>query len=531
MEQFNRYIERNGMETKAYQTDGVGWCADIEENGKQMGEVRVHSGILADEMGLGKTAQMIGLILTRFVRRTLIVLPRALLEQWDGIVYKTLGHDALVYHGIQARRISNEVLANSPIVITTYGMLSQTRQKPRKGEPLVFGALHALEWDRVIFDEAHHLRNRNTRNHKAALALKCSRKWLVTGTPIQNSMTDFYGLCAMLGIEQPFYVDKDNIATISRELILKRTKEGVGIQLPPLHRHVVEVEWEDDAERQLAEDIHAHLEFSRATVREENPFRAGGLHHFAMLQRARQACIDMGMLEKAVQSMVALGILENETFLADALKYQSKTNKVIETILERKDNDRAKLVFCHYHQEIDTVAKRLADGGMKVACFDGRTGRADRDQLLSDTTIDALVLQIRTGCEGLNLQQFSEVYFISPNWNPAIEDQAVARCHRIGQKCDTDVFSFRMVAFDDDRFTRTMDMYTRDLQHVKRIKMKTIEHVADGPGEKLEEPCAICLDDQHANTCYRLDCGHHFHATCVTRWFQRNATCPMCRSN
>lgn len=538
--EFNRYIERNGMQTKKYQTEGVEWCVDIEVNGKQMGNVRVHSGILADDMGLGKTAQMIGLILSRFVRRTLIVLPRTLLEQWVTILQKTLGHEPLVYHGTLAHKIPTEQLSNSPIVITTYGMLSQlrckgtrckgTRCKPKKGEPLIFGNLHSIEWDRVIFDEAHHLRNRNTLNNKAAIALKSSCKWLVTGTPIQNRITDFYGLCAVIGIEHVFYVHMENIHSITKELILKRTKEGVGIELPPLNKHIVDVQWEAEEERQLAEDIHAHLEFSKAIVREENPFRSVGFHHFAILQRARQACIDMGMLEKAIKEMVALGLID-ETFLTDAVKYQSKTNKVINTILERKDNGRAKLVFCHYHKEIDTVAKRLTDAGLNVARFDGRTGRTVRDKLLTDTSIDALVLQIKTGCEGLNLQQFSEVYFISPNWNPAIEDQAVARCHRLGQLCDTDVFSFRMVAFDDERFTRSMDMYTRDLQHLKRINMKSIYQNPDSTGDKLPEPCAICLDDQHTNTSYKLECGHHFHSTCITKWFKCNATCPMCRKN
>lgn len=529
MENFTRYINRNGMEEKAYQMEGVKWCVDIEMNGKQMGENRVHSGILADEMGLGKTAQMIGVILSRIVRRTLIVLPRALLEQWVTTIHKTLGHDVLVYHN---KSVSDEELRKSPLVITTYGKLSQRKRKPNKGEKEELTALHKLRWDRVIFDEGHHLRNRNTRIHKAALALSSQCKWIVTGTPIQNHMTDFYGLCAILGIEQSFYIHKENIPIISRELILKRTKASVGIQLPPLCRHVIEVEWESEEERQLAEDIHAHLMFSRVESRMENPFRTSCLHNFAILQQAKQSCIDMGMLENTIKSYIELGIIKDDTsFLTNIMKYHSKTNKVIQTILERKDNGRSKLIFCHYHKEIDSVIKRLTDEGMKVARFDGRTSQNKRDDILSDTTLDVLVLQIKTGCEGLNLQQFSEIYFISPNWNPAVEDQAVARCHRIGQQSCTDVFSFKMVSFDDERFTRTMDMYTRELQHLKRIKMKTIEEQDNNLGEKLEEPCAICLDDQYTNTTYRLDCGHHFHPTCVTAWFKRNATCPICRRN
>lgn len=544
MERFNHYIERNGMYAKAYQAEGVEWCVDIENKGRMMGKVLVKGGILADEMGLGKTTQMIGLILSRFVRGTLIVLPRALLEQWNSIIKNTLGHKALVYHGRNAIDITVEQLAQSPVVLTTYGMLiqgkgkgkqqgkgKQGKDKQGKDKPLVLGKLHKVDWGRIVFDEAHHLRNRNTMNHNAAVVLRSECKWLVTGTPIQNSVTDFYGLCAVLGIEQPFYVNSDNMAVIARELIMKRTKKSVGIELPPLNKHIVEVEWESDEERRFAEDIHAHLEFSKATMREENPFKTTGLHHFAMLQRARQTCIDMSMLEKTVKDMVELGLME-ETLIKNAMKYHSKRNKVIETIVERKDNNRAKLVFCHYRKEIDTVAKHLSEVGMKVAIFDGRTSRTERDKLLTDTTLDALILQIRTGCEGLNLQHFSEVYFISPNWNPAIEDQAVARCHRIGQQYVTEVFSFRMVAFDDEQNTRTMDMYTRDLQQVKRIKMKDLDRSANTEdGEKLEDNCPICLEDQHTNTCYKLECGHCFHSKCVSTWFQSNTTCPMCRRN
>ena len=78
-----------------------------------------------------------------------------------------------------------------------------------------YGPLHSVRWNRIIFDEAHHLRNRNTRNHKAACHVRASHKWLVTGTPIQNSVTDFYGLCAVMGMSQPFYVKKDNVEKIA----------------------------------------------------------------------------------------------------------------------------------------------------------------------------------------------------------------------------------------------------------------------------------------------------------------------------
>ena len=223
MERFEAFLERNGFDAKDYQREGVEWMLGLETDGCMMGNKQIRGGILADEMGLGKTIQMIGLLLANFKLHTLVVLPRALLEQWEIIITKTLGHRPLVYHGYEGRTATIEQVKGSPIVLTTYGMLSKLSEKPRKGVPLKFGMLHKVAWDRVIFDEAHHMRNRNTRNHKAGACVPASHKWLVTGTPIQKSVTDFYGLCAVLGMEQGFYTNKSNIRTISEALIKKRT--------------------------------------------------------------------------------------------------------------------------------------------------------------------------------------------------------------------------------------------------------------------------------------------------------------------
>ena len=84
------------------------------------------------------------------------------------------------------------------------------------------------------------------------------------------------------------------------------------------------------------------------------------------------------------------------------------------------DNGRSKLVFCHYHMEIDKVMTSLAELGLKVGKFDGRVSQSEREEILERGDLDALVLQIKTGCEGLNLQHFKEVYFVTPHWNPRL---------------------------------------------------------------------------------------------------------------
>lgn len=503
MATFANYLARNKLATQSHQIDGIKWCADLETSGVSMEGYHISSGILADEMGLGKTIQMIGLMLTNFKLHTLIVLPRALLEQWESTIITTLGHDPLVYHG-QCRHLDKQSLLDSPIVLTTYGMLSTS------------SVLHEVDWDRIIFDEAHHLRNRRTKCHLAAVRAKASHKWLVTGTPIQNSISDFYGLCAVLGIPQPFYVNRKNMATIVDSVILKRTKSEAGIELPSMKRTNILVKWENEKEKHLAESIHSSLAFSRIT---RTDGCNSGLHYFAMLQRARQSCIDMSLMNKS--------LLE---------EFQSKINKVVEIIVERKDNGTSKLVFCHYRAEIDKLKSLLVGEGLTVATFDGRTTQAERRGLIGRSDLNVLILQINTGCEGLNLQQFSEVYFVVPHWNPAVEDQAVARSHRIGQEKSVSVFSFRMESFDEDRRSQTMDGYVKQVQRVKRDEMDVIDHPdPEDVGEELmcadgeSDKCAICLTKQHKHTHTRLDCGHCFHKTCIKSWFERTTTCPTCR--
>lgn len=443
------YLKRNEISLKEYQQKGILWCKEMEKIGVNINGVCVRSGILADEMGLGKTIQMIGTMLDHFKLHTLIVLPKVLLEQWRNIIHTTLGHRPLIYHGAAAKRVSICVLYNAPIVLTTYGMLSQSKEKYIKGSPVKYNLLHDIEWDRIIFDEAHHLRNRNTRNHKAAAHIKATHKWLVTGTPIQNSITDLYGLFAVLGIPQSYYTKPDERKTILSNFILKRTKIQVGVEMPTLTHDIITVNWEDKKEREIAADIHGKLYFNKKSPITSSSIHLCNMHPFAVMHLAKQSCITM----KMTPSISEVG-------------YQSKLNKVVRMIEERKDNGNAKLVFCFYHVEIEILVTSLSSIGMRVAKLNGQTRQSLRNKLLSDD-LDVLILQIKTGCEGLNLQRFNEVYFVSPQWNPAAEDQAVARCHRIGQDKPVQVFSFDMEWFEDED-VYTMDTHMHTIQRYKR---------------------------------------------------------------
>ena len=126
-------------------------------------------------------------------------------------------------------------------------------------------------------------------------------------------------------------------------------------------------------------------------------------------------------------------------------------------------------MFCQFLGEIDALQELLETHTMVVNVVDGRTTPEQKNKYL-EGNCDVLILQIQTGCEGLNLQMFSEIYFVSPHWNPGVEDQAVARCHRIGQSKEVDVFRFTMQDFAEEH--PSIETYCREKQEIKREESK-----------------------------------------------------------
>ena len=459
MDIFKMYLDYSLMEHKKYQYEGVRWCLYNE----LFNEIK--GGFIADEMGLGKTIMMIGTFISNILPKTLIVLPVVLLDQWYNQILKTTGHKAVIYHGKHKKKYDLQKLMDPSIriVITTYHAITISKST-------TINILHNIKWNRLVFDEAHHLRNKKTEVFKGCQALQGDIRWLISGTPIQNKKFDFYNLCECIKLSQSFYSNPLNLMTIAKQFILKRTKAQVGINLPKIMVKNKVIEWTNNQEMTLAKEIHTSLQlFER--INGDTYIKNNQMLSTMML--AKKICIMPSMISNEnLKNMIKHGIISNNSPIhREALKHSSKIDAVVGLILQRKNNGNGKLIFCQFHYEIDQIARKLIQGGMsRIATFDGRIKGDNRLNILTQDS-DALIIQIQTGCEGLNLQdKFNEVYFVSPHWNPSIEEQAIGRCHRIGQTKIVHVYKFEM---EGETFI-TLDDYINNIQELKRNITKNL---------------------------------------------------------
>lgn len=457
--EYREFVAQRGLKYMKHQEEFMEYGMRNEVEGG-------HGGGCFDEMGVGKTIQILGLLESHKLENSLIVMPVALLEQWKKAIKEILGIEALVYHGREKSKIDNRKLQSSFVTITSYNTL--VSELPNSRSPYIKD-IYRTKWSRVVCDEAHHLRNMKTRMHTAVMALKAEIRWVFTGTPIQNNKEDFYGLCNVMGLKPSYYQNEGNLKELAQTYLIKRSKEDVGIVLPELRVNNIEVEWENEKEKEIAAALHNNLSFSGVSLDESSVgvrnMPEMSKSHFAKLMRSRQVCI---LPDMVADGMPTIYDKEKLAYIREGLSSSSKVNAVIRHIRERKDNGRRKLMFCHFRDEMSRFEEELTRMGLNVAILDGRTAQKERERILTSKEIDVLILQVNTCCEGLNLQQYKEMYFVTLHWNPAVHDQAVGRCYRLGQTEEVDVFIFRMKGFDDEGTTKTIDTYVGEVQEKKR---------------------------------------------------------------
>ena len=368
-------------------------------------------------MGLGKTISIIMLLYLNFHKKTLIVLPPVLIQQWFDTIFEKTGHKSTIFHGKQKKNITQNDLEQSNIVLTSYSHLSS---------PLI----QQTKWNRVIFDEAHNLRNPKTERFKHSKSLTFEMSWFLTGTPFQNKKLDILSL---------INIGKFDIYK-SSSFILKRTKEQVNIDLPKLNVIVENIKWENEKEKTLAKDIHSG---SLLTTQ-------GKGRQLEKITRSRQVCILPTLLDLHLEKCKKIhnNNISNPETCDDIIikkdydygvKCSTKITHIIDSVSKNINNGNKKLIFCYFSKEIDFISDELTKihKDKKIAIYDGRH---KKDVLTQEC--DILIIQILSGSDGLNLQQFNEIYFTSIHWNPFVELQAIARCHRIGQKKQVFVYKF-----------------------------------------------------------------------------------------
>jgi len=509
---FKKFQERSGYSYKKHQEEGMLWC--IEKETTKPTFQGTYGGFIADEMGCGKTFMMISLIVCNFVPRTLVVAPLALINQWAQAIRDITGYDPLIYHG-QNIKTQSQRLPTASIIITTYGVLSNHHDSD--------GELFRRNWNRVIYDEAHHMRGNKTKKYAAGLALPARVKWLVTGTPMQNKMADFHNLCSILGIKSR----SEDVTSV----ILRRTKEGVGIKLPNLIIEQIEVPWANAEEKALykvlddmkdsgitrhpTNDLSLESDSKTPIVRETAEYiecddelcdmsnishsaepkivsdceeadiifpsenTAEEMHNLVRsvfgkfrlpyFLRAKQMCVCPNLLQSLERNINHCG-LYNKSAIKRAIRNTTKIDQVICDILERIHNGNKKIVFCHFRKEMELIYERLMRAGVDVAVCDGRTPKKVRKELtISPPTV--LILQNQMGCEGLNLQRQNEMYVVSQLWNPGQESQMIGRSYRIGQKKETYVYKYVMSSISE---VESMDSYMIERMKEKREKVGEI---------------------------------------------------------
>ena len=468
MQRFRFLLKMANFDFKQYQYDGVEWCLKNEINIKPITKAR--GGIIADEMGLGKTITMIGLMFVNYLKRTLIVLPPALIKQWEEEIYRASKHRALIYYGANKKKIDNNVLNNAPIVITSYSSLLDK-----------FCPLFTIQWSRAIFDEGHHLRNHKNKRFESCNKLITHIRWIISGTPIQNKIKDFYNLCKFIGIQNIRTKEGINY-DIAKTCVLRRTKEQVGLNLLPVNLKVINVNWIDDNEKYVAKQIHTGA-FNSFKLPYTN-YELARIHDDIIIKAfmlCRQICINTEIIKPKIYEKPKKIKEIDKDDEDEEIEYELNYNEIIQKIsnkiivvlnklVENKNNGKGKIVFCYFREEIDLIASKLKEIGFKyIKKYDGRNTRKEN----LNEYAEVLVIQYACGCEGLNLQKYySEVYFVSSHWNPAVEDQAIARCHRLGQTKEVDVYKFVMDGFGNE--TLSLDKYVEKTQKEKRLMITDI---------------------------------------------------------
>lgn len=417
---------------RPYQQEGLNWLQFLREY--HLG------GALADDMGLGKTIQALAHLLTekdsgRMDRPSLVIAPTSLMTNWRQEAARFAPSlRTLVLHGLD-RREHFDRLKDYDLIVTSYALLPRDE-----------GTLQKQEFHCIILDEAQYIKNPKTKYAQIACALKGRHRLCLTGTPMENHLGELWSLFnfalpGFLSDETRFRnvfrnpIEKRNDDVRRRLLahriapfILRRRKEDVAKELPPKTEIIQNAELEG-AQRDLYETIRLAM---HARVRDEVAKKGMNRSHIVILDallKLRQVCCDPRLVPLEV---------------ARKVKQSAKLDLLMDLVPEMVAEGRRILLFSQFTSMLALIEEELEAEGIPYVQLTGETtDRATPINRFQNRETPVFLISLKAGGTGLNLTAADTVIHYDPWWNPAVENQATDRAHRIGQ--DKQVFVYKLI--------------------------------------------------------------------------------------
>jgi SNF2 family DNA or RNA helicase len=409
---------------RPYQVSGFQWMIRLSEWGA--------GACLADDMGLGKTVQTIAVLLYRAnIGAALVVSPVSVMPNWINEVNRFAPSiNVKTLRNTNERTATLASLNAGDLLVTSYGLLLSEEKN-----------ITAKQWATVVLDEAHTIKNFNTQTSKAAMLLQSDFRVILTGTPIQNHLGEIWNLFqfinpGLLGSLSHFtdaFVRNDNKKTHERlkklitPFILRRTKTAVLNELPPKTEIVQKITLSNE-EMAFYETLRRNA--LQSLEKDDSAQGAKHLKVLAEITRLRQACCNPALVSPA-------GLTIEST----------KLSTFLEIAAELKENGHRALVFSQFVSHLNLIRRALDKAKYTYCYLDGSTLMSRRDfemRRFQGGYGDFFLISLKAGGLGLNLTAADYVIHLDPWWNPAIEDQASDRAHRIGQNRPVTVY--RLVA-------------------------------------------------------------------------------------
>lgn len=419
---------------RPYQKDGFSWLVFLHNLNT--------GGILADDMGLGKTVQAIALLLWLKAQNkdaiSLVVAPTSVVPNWEREINKfapTL--KVAVWQGPDRQKLADDV-AKADVVITSYALL-------RRDEEF----LQSLKLEYAILDEAQHIKNPLSATARAAKRLQSKRRLAMTGTPIENRLSEIWSIFdfvspGLLGdlktFEEKFSrpIERGDAESAARlratihPFVMRRTKQEVAKDLPEKIEQEIIVPLADEQSK-LYKQILAEVRKSVLSEIDKQGVSKAQIQILAALTRLRQVACDPRLLKLA-------GNWEEEE--------SGKLSALREIVSNALDGGHRVLVFSQFVEMLKLIREVLDEKNIEYEYLDGSTkNRQERvDRFNRDDSCPVFLVSLKAGGTGLNLTGADTVVHFDPWWNPAVEDQATDRAHRIGQTKIVNVY--RLIARD-----------------------------------------------------------------------------------